>query len=201
MHSYGKLHPTQLKLLRVLSALSAPMPSLRHLAKRIGISSPNTVAHHLEQLQRKGYLVSHEDGDFQVNDHPLRDIAYLPFYGNAACGRKEFFGEENILEHVPVPVRTFKVGPDYFLVRAHGDSMEPRIHDGDLLIVQPQQAIVSGAIMVVAVDDGVFAKRVVITSRGMLLQSLNPQYEPRIVTAKAQGRLIGQVRAVIHQTS
>lgn len=199
METYGKLHPTQAKLLQILSEVSGPLPSLRHLAKRIDIASPNTIAHHLEQLRRKGYLVFHPGGGFEVNEHPLRDIVYLPLYGNAACGTQEFFSEENIEEHVPVPARTFRVGQDYFLVRARGDSMEPRIHNDDLLVVQPQVDIASGAIMVVSVDDGVFAKRVFRSEQAIVLQSLNPKYEPRVLGVESDGHVIGLVRAVIHQ--
>jgi repressor LexA len=197
MDSFGKLHPTQERILRALADSQGKIPSLRQLGKIVGIASPNTIAHHLDQLQRKGYLAFHESGDFEVVWQPLKDIAYLPLYGNAACGTEEFFAEENVQDRIPLPTRTFKVGPDYFLVRARGDSMEPRIHDGDLLLAQPKSAIMEGTVMIVAAADGIYAKRVFTGASGLILQSYNPRYPPRVLADADQACPIGIVRGVL----
>lgn len=197
MADFSKLHPTQARLLELLLQVEGARPSLRDLGGRIGIKSPNTIAHHLRQLERKGYLVAREGGEFDVVREPVRDIVYLPLYGNVACGREEFFADDNIEEQVPLPARTLKITPESFLVRARGDSMEPKIHDQDLLLVQPQEAADNGQVVVVALEGGVYAKQLCRGTRDIFLHSFNPAYKPVPIEAEQQFRVLGLVRGVL----
>jgi len=200
MESYGRLHPTQRRLLETLKKCDGSMPSLRELGRQIGILSPNTIAHHLTQLERKGYLMVNEDGEFRVVDKPLRDVAYLPLYGNAACGTSEFFAEDNVEELVPLPTRTFRIRDNYFLVRARGDSMMPKIHDKDLLIVERTGLVESGQLAVVTLEDGVYAKQVLHSKSTIILNSLNSEkYPPRPVRTNSQFNIIGLIRGIWKQ--
>ncbi len=197
MESYGRLHPTQARLLALLSEIEGEFPSLRAIGARLGIASPNTIAHHLRQLQAKGYLIPDADGSFRVVKKPVRDVAYVPLYGNAACGREEFFADDNVEEHVPLPARTMGASRDCFLVRARGDSMEPKIHDGDLLLVLKSQTARDGQVVVAALDDGVFAKRLHLMRGSWVMQSLNPNYAPVIVQRTQHFRVLGTVRGIL----
>lgn len=200
MSTFGKLHPTQEKLLKALADLEDSRPSLRTLAKKIGIQSPNTIAHHLRQLEKKGYIIPSEDGQIRIDKNPVRDVIYLPLYGNAACGTEEFYADENIEERIPLPARTLRIGSDYFLVRARGDSMEPRIHDGDLLIVYQSQTPEDGQVVVAALDDGVYAKKFLRANDNILLVSFNQNYNPVTVSSQQEFRLLGIVRGVLRHS-
>jgi repressor LexA len=197
MAAYGKLHPTQLRLLEALVEIEGTWPSLRELGARIGVTSPNTVAHHLQQLQRKGYLIPREDGQFEIVREPVRDVVYVPLFGNAACGREEFFADDNLEERIPLPARTLGITDDCFLVRARGTSMEPKIHDRDLLLVQPRPTAENGQIVVVALEDGVYAKQLALGQQELFLQSFNPAYKPMPVDAGQRLRILGVVRGVL----
>ena len=197
MPDFDKLHPTQERLLQALLEVEGVRPSLRDLGKLIGIASPNTIAHHLRQLERKGYLVPREDGQFEVVRAPVRDVVYLPLYGNAACGRYEFFADDNVEERVPLPARTLGITPNCFLVRARGNSMEPKIHDRDLLLVKPQEAADNGQVVVIALDDGVHAKQLARGQHELFLHSFNPAYKPVPVDAGQQFRVLGLVCGVL----
>lgn len=197
MAGFDKLHPTQERLLQALLEVEGARPSLRDLGRQIGIASPNTIAHHLRQLERKGYLIPREDGQFEVVREPVRDVVYLPLYGNAACGPEEFFADDNLEDRVPLPARTLPITPECFLVRARGNSMEPKIHDRDLLLVQPQQAADNGQVVVVALEDGVYAKQLARGHHELFLHSFNPTYKPVPVEAEQQFRVLGIVRSVI----
>ncbi len=60
-----------------------------------------------------------------------------------------------------------------------GDSMEPDIHDGDMVLVdQSVQRPVPRAVMAVGVEDAVFIKRVENRGAGVRLLSDNPDYSP-----------------------
>lgn len=191
------LHPTQVRLLQVLGEQEEARPSLRQLAALIGISSPNTIAHHLRQLVRKGHLLPRDDGSYEVVAEPADDVIVLPVYGNAACGNEEFFADGNVEDRIPVPTRVLRAKADYFLVRARGDSMEPAIHDRDLLLVQPAETADTGHTVVVALGDGVFAKQLVHGRQETFLRSLNPAYKPKPVDGGQHFRVLGIVRGVL----
>ncbi len=196
MPSYGKLHPTQERLLRLLADLGDERPSLRELGRRIGISSPNTIAHHIRQLELKGYLLVNEDG-FEIVEKPVREVVYLPLYGNAACGTEEFFADENVVDRVPLPARTLRLTADDFLVQARGRSMEPKIHDRDLLLVRRTPDADDGRVVVVALEDGVYAKQLIKDPQGIFLNSFNPAYRPMAVRRSQRLRILGTVRGVL----
>ena len=85
----------------------------------------------------------------------------------------------------------------HFFLRVTGDSMQPRIEDGDLLLVRKQTSVDSGNIAVVMVDneDGI-VKRVNYGADWIELQSLNPKYPARrfngadVLKVRVIGRVI-----------
>lgn len=83
------------------------------------------------------------------------------------------------------------------LIEATGDSMDPTIRDGELLLVDTDAVTIqSGRVYVIAVDDGLIVKRVVRRVDGsLLIKSDNPAYEPEVMRpgANAPARIAGQV--------
>ena len=69
----------------------------------------------------------------------------------------------------------------YFGLRLKGDSMEPRMYSGDVVIVRQQASVDSGDIAVVAINgDTATCKKVVYDENGgMFLVSLNSKYPPK----------------------
>ena len=68
------------------------------------------------------------------------------------------------------------------MLRVEGDSMEPRVLDGDVVYVRQQPDVDDGQIAVVGVDDSVTLKVVYHLPNGLQLVSLNPKYKPMIYT-------------------
>ena len=67
----------------------------------------------------------------------------------------------------------------YFALKIHGNSMEPRMCEGDVIIVRQQNTIENGEIAVVSVNGlDATCKKVEYTDDGLLLISLNPAYAP-----------------------
>jgi phage repressor protein C with HTH and peptisase S24 domain len=81
---------------------------------------------------------------------------------------------------------------------AHGDSMEPTISDGDLMLIDESvHRIVDQGIYVVVYDGLVLVKRVQIQrDGGVVLKSDNPRYDPEAVPADevTDIRVAGRVR-------
>ena len=72
---------------------------------------------------------------------------------------------------------------EYFGLKIRGDSMEPRICDGDVVIVRQQDDAESGDIVIAMVNgDDATCKRLVKYASSIALVSLNTKYEPMMFT-------------------
>ncbi len=68
-----------------------------------------------------------------------------------------------------------------FALEVKGNSMAPRIEDGDIIVVSPKMEARSGDICVVRVNEEDTVKRVKIEEQTIYLLPLNPEYEPMAV--------------------
>ena len=71
-----------------------------------------------------------------------------------------------------------------FALEVKGNSMAPRIEDGDIVIVAPKMEARSGDICVVRVEEEDTLKRVKIDEQVVHLIPLNPEFEPMVVRKK-----------------
>ena len=202
----GRLHPTQEKLMDVLKSpggdLESDSMSLREMAERIGVSSPNTVSHHIEQLEKKGYLFR-DKVTKQINllKSPVKDIVFLNVYGMAECGPGGYFVEDNILDRVPLPSKTFKVTPTSFLVEAVGDSMIPMIEEGDLVLADKTNSAQNGDLVVVIHNGTAKIKKFFKEAKSVILQSINPAYPPLSAYIDDDLEIAGVVTGIVRKFS
>jgi repressor LexA len=87
---------------------------------------------------------------------------------------------------------------EFFALKVKGDSMAPRIQEGDVLIIRQQADAETGDIVIAAVNgDDATVKKLVKTSSGIVLQPLNPAYDPLIFSnddiASIPVRIYGKV--------
>ena len=74
---------------------------------------------------------------------------------------------------------------EYFALKIKGDSMEPRICDGDVVIVRQQPNVESGEIAIVLVNgDEATCKKLMKHEDGISLVSFNSVYAPMFFTPK-----------------
>lgn len=74
---------------------------------------------------------------------------------------------------------------EYFGLKISGHSMEPRICDGDTVIVHQQPTAESGEIVIVSIgNENAVCKKIKINSNGITLISFNPVFEPMVFTRK-----------------
>ncbi len=87
---------------------------------------------------------------------------------------------------------------EHFALQIKGDSMEPRISQGDVVIVRKQPDVTSGDIAVVLINGtDATIKRVKKSTEGIMLIPGNPAYEPMFFSNKAiedlPVRILGKV--------
>ena len=68
-----ELHQKQAEILDILKQGEEGL-SLRDIAEKIGVNSPNTVLHHIKQLEQKGYLRRNpaNSADYIVLKDPIK---------------------------------------------------------------------------------------------------------------------------------
>lgn len=120
------------------------------------------------------YLLGREG---QKNNAASNGSVKIPVLGDVRAGLP-MEAVENILDYEEISSDMAAHG-DYFALRIRGDSMEPRIHEGDVVIVRRQPDVDSGDLAIVLVNgDSATIKRVRKLSDGIMLIPLNPSYEP-----------------------
>jgi len=86
---------------------------------------------------------------------------------------------------------------EYFALVMQGDSMEPRMSDGDILIVHRQADVASGDVAAVRISGtDVIIRRVTKKASGLLLSPTNAAHEFLLYTpeeAENQVTIIGRV--------
>ena len=122
--------------------------------------------------------------------------AMRPIIGMASAGRG-VLAQEEVLGWESVDIQYSS--DDYFYLEITGDSMAPRIEDGDLVLVHRQVDIDSGDVAVVLVNDGIstegFVKKIELDETGVVLHSYNPYYPPMVFsgTNAQQVSFVGKV--------
>lgn len=99
----------------------------------------------------------------------------IPVVATVAAG-EPIYSEEHVLEYID-----WDKDPhgNIFGLKIQGDSMTPRIQNGDTIIVDREAAYSDGDIIVATVNgnEGT-CKRLKLYAEGLALVSLNPKYEP-----------------------
>lgn len=102
----------------------------------------------------------------------------IPIVGRVAGGEPLLMVEE-IEGREEIPKRLAQTGT-FVAMRIHGESMSPRICDGDLVIVKEQQDADDGQIVIAAVNgDDATCKKIRRRNGQICLMSFNPAYPPQ----------------------
>jgi repressor LexA len=189
-------------------------PSVREIAAAVDLASTSAVHHHLQALERDGYLERGASHSRAIRLTPqassragLPDGSssnIVPFEGRtlavigeiAAGGPIEAYQDAN--ETLAVPDAVIG-GSDAYVLRVRGDSMiDAHITDGDYVVIKPQQTALDGDIVVAQVEENaVTLKRFYKEKNRIRLQPANDQYPPQFYDAvRIQGKLIGVIRRV-----
>ncbi len=193
-----KLHQTQQKLLDLLKNNIEQPLTIRELQEELELSSTSVVYHHIQQLEKLGYLRRNPANprDYQVlSESPEKLITYLNLYGLAQCGPKGSILENEPIERVPISSRILGFpSSEAFMVKAKGDSMFPKINESDLVIAKKTNNASSGDIIVCVNNGEALIKKFQKLGDQIVLISLNEKYPP--FAAAEDFRIEGIVRGV-----
>ena len=108
----------------------------------------------------------------------------IPVIGYVAAGIPiEAISE--VLDYEEISPDLARDGAEYFALRIKGDSMEPKISNGDVVIVRKQEDCDSGQIAIVCVNgDEATCKKVMKQNGGLLLVPFNSTHTPVFYSAE-----------------
>ena len=176
---------------RIKSTRESLKLTKRELAKRIGVheSSINKYEKGLvdiplskiTELARvlnvtESYLMGWEDDDKETPQG-----IKIPVLGTVAAGIP-ISAVEDILDYEEIP-QSWQNQGEFFGLRIKGDSMQPKMDEGDVVIVRQQSDANNGDTVIVLVNgDDATCKKLQKTDNGIMLVSTNPNYLPMFFT-------------------
>lgn len=137
-----------------------PQITLAELAKAVSLKSVSTVHMHIRKLIKENFL-ERKGHSLSSTNRAVDEFTPIPFYGFAQCGDTDIFAEENVVDYVNMPTKFLPTPTqDLFFIRAKGDSMEPTISDGDLLMFRKTSELPPvGSVVLCRRADGLKIKR------------------------------------------
>lgn len=178
-------------------------PSVREIADTVGLRSPSTVKHHLDALEKAGYLrrdprrpralevaadlgaaTPSSDRRTVVTTVELpaalvagEDSASVPLVGRIAAG-SPITAEQYVEDVFEIPTRLTGRG-NLFMLEVHGDSMvDAGILDGDYVIVRAQAEAEDGEIVAALLDDEATVKVLSHADGHVWLMPRNADFSP-----------------------
>lgn len=131
-------------------------------------------------------------GTSPQNLKPVNETIKIPLLGTIACG-DPILADENIAGYLSEPTDFLPSGKLFYL-RAKGQSMEPTIKDGSLVLIRQQPDVEDGEIAAVLFTDDNEAtlKRIKRAGPTVILMPDNREYEPIIASDSNPVRILGK---------
>ena len=123
----------------------------------------------------------------------------IPVFESVSAGFGAYAADE-IVDYIPTIINNPYDVEDTIAIRVTGDSMYPKIEDGDIIVVRRQTSVDSGSIGVVLLDGGEgLVKIIEYGSTWIELRSINEDYPvQRFDGAEVQRlRVVGKVQQII----
>lgn len=164
--------------------------SMSELARRVGIAK-SAISRYFNgtrelPLNRIGDFASalHTSPNFLLGmeeEPPKPQGIKIPVLGTVVAGIP-ISAVEDILDYEEVP-QSWQNQGEFFGLRIKGDSMQPKMDEGDVVIVRQQSDANNGDTVIVLVNgDDATCKKLQKTDNGIMLVSTNPNYLPMFFT-------------------
>ena len=201
------LHPRRVGILRYLARRAGtcgPPPSVREIGAAVGLRSSQTVHHHLGRLEAEGYVArggSRSARALRLTGKGWEAGGRMDLLGRIAAGRgleAVAIGDEAY--SLAAELLAARSGRRRYLLRVVGQSMVGAgIEDGDLLVVEEDEAPSDGTVVVALLGEGdeVTVKRLYREGEAVRLRPENGDHEEIVVPAD-EVRLQGRVVFVVH---
>ncbi len=211
------LSDRQLHLLRYIAGYLEQYswsPTFRDIKEHEGMKSLAQVAHHVRQLQEKGYITHQPHRSRTIRLASKAETIFgaehtfsmrgIPIMGRIAAGSPLIIGD---VEEVLDGINAAHLPPTTFALRVQGDSMiDEHILDGDIVLIAPCESPRNGDVIVATHTSEGIAGATTLKywyrePERIRLQPANDAYPPLIIPAEiwdrewlVQGKVIGVVR-------
>ena len=211
----AELTPRQRQILTMIREwvdLHGYPPTMREIAKAVGLASPSSVAHQLTVLEDRAYIRRDARGSRAVTltpegwallEGPERPVTALretddvrvPLLGAIAAGTP-ILAQQDIEDELTLPQSLVGRGT-LFALKVRGDSMiDAAICDGDLVVVRRQPTAENGDIVAALIDDEATVKVLRTDGRRADLVPRNPAYD---VIPGNDATILGKVVSVLRR--
>lgn len=163
-----------------------PVDSLAELAKIL-----QTTPAYLMGWEEQPAPAASKEPTVPPGFEPMPAMDVVPLVGRIACGTP-ITAEENIEQMVCVPSRWHST----FTLTCKGDSMEPRIHDGDLVAIRSQPEVENGEIAAVRIGEEATLKHVYLHENFIELRPENPAFSSIILSREDMNTVVIEGKAV-----
>lgn len=179
-----KLTKIQQKIINTLekSISNDESLSLRDIAEKVGVASANAVLYQIKKLEKAGIVKRNSGGKVigVMAGNANNAFAFLPLLGQAACGIPLEKIEQERMIPVPLGLLGKKLKHNLYMVKAFGDSMSPKIQNGDYIIFDPEKDPENGSIVVARTPAGFTIKVFKTAPREYILEPVNKEFKPLV---------------------
>jgi repressor LexA len=182
-------------------------PTVRDIARGCNISTPSVVQHHLNTLEREGYIRRDPEvfRSIQLVERRREAISRVPLLGAIAAGKPIPVPTPDTWTTVPeetlqLTEEVTQGKKDVYALKVKGTSMiDALVDDGDIVLIQPTSQVEDGEMAVVWLKTAqeVTLKKVYHEAGRIRLQPANKEMKPmyyRAEDVEIQGKVIGVLR-------
>lgn len=140
---------------------------------------------YLDLYEKAGYidLLKDEEKSKYKTDELGNPVEPVPLLGLVRAGY-DYLAQENWIGTVDIDKKLAESG-EFFALKVKGDSMFPTLVEDDIVIIRKQEDFETGDIVVALINgDEATIKKGKKSGDSILLQPLNPSYEPLIFSKK-----------------
>ena len=170
-------------------------PTVREIAKGVGVSSPSTVKAMIDRLIDKGVLKKDalKARSLEITDKRAYGI---PLVGRIKAGYP-VTSEENIEKYIFINGIS-KNCSDCFFLKVTGESMiDKGIFDGDLVLIRPQKELLPGETGAFRINNEITLKTFIKIKSKVILRAENKNFKDIVVNKNDDFEIIGKSVAVI----
>ena len=182
-------------------------PTVRDIARGCNISTPSVVQHHLNTLEREGYIRRDPEvfRSIQLVGRRREAISRVPLLGTIAAGKPIPVPTPDTLTNIPEETlqltdEVTQGRKDVYALKVKGTSMiDALVDDGDTVLIQQTNKVEDGEMAVVwlRLEQEVTLKKVYHETGRTRLQPANKEMKPMYYKpddVEIQGRVIGVLR-------
>lgn len=166
--------------------------SLQELSRRTGLNKSTLQRYETGQIDKlpleraqliaKGletsveYILGLDGGNIELADADM--IYSVPVFDSVSAGFG-CYADSRAVEYRPTFISNPSDAENYLWINVKGDSMSPKIEDGDRILVRRQDSVENGSVAVVMIDDEAVVKKIKYGKNWVELHSFNPYYPVR----------------------